>query len=151
MEKLDKELQNRVWQRVQNREPVPMPQLPEENLKSLLLTARENLVAYTQLQKQMGPGMRENLNRLRLETQRSIACMQGICRLRGEPIKSHRMEPMRENDRRMLEKCYHRERKLCTAWEQRAVDPEYGMVFQKLSRQAGEHCTMLMELLGTLE
>ena len=151
MEQLDREMQKRVWQRVQSREPVQMPEMPGETLKSLLLTARENHAAYTHLQKQMGPNHRDMVNRLRQGSQRTIACLQGICRLRGETVKSFRMDAGREDTRRALEKCYHRERKLCAAWEQRVVDPEFGMVFEKLGHLTREHCAILMELLGNLE
>ena len=151
MEHLDQETQRRVWQRVQSRDPVQMPQLPVENVKTLLLTARENLAAYTWLQKQMGMKHREAMNGLVRETRKSIACLQGIGRLQGEPVRISIMKPVPDHPRRTLEKCYHRERKLWDAWQNRREDPEFGVVFHKLSRQAREHCAVIMEILGQMD
>lgn len=150
MENLDKDLQKRVWQRVQSRETAELPQPQTDNIKSLILTAQENSTAYGQLQKQMGPKNREILTRLRRETRSSIACMQGICRLRGEQAKAPQLMPPRDPARRALEKCYHRERKLCGEWEQRITDPEHGMVFRRLAEQGRARCAVIMELLGEM-
>lgn len=151
MEQLDRELQKRVWQRVQSREEAQAPQPAQDNLKALLLTAQENRVAYGQLRRQMGPKNRETLAKLQRQTGRSITCIQGICRLRGETGKVPQLPAVREPVRRGLEKCYHRERKLCMEWERRTGDPEYGPVFAQLAGQSREHCTTIMQMLGEME
>lgn len=148
MEELDRELQKRVWQRVQNREEPVLP--AEDNLKALILTAQENAVAYQRLARQVSQKDRERLLRLHRESKQCIACLRGICRLRGEQVKEPRLPGTKEQPHRALEKCYHRERKLWSEWERRASDGEHGAVFAGLSRQAREHCMALMEMLGEM-
>lgn len=151
MEELDRDLQRRVWQRVQSREKIEMPQLRQDNLKPMILTAQENSVAYQNLSRQMTGKDSEKLKRLYQESQKCIACMKGICRLRGEQVKVPKLNSQKEPNRRALEKCYHRERRLWSDWEQREMDAEHGVVYGRLAQQAREHCVTIMEVLGNLE
>lgn len=150
MEQLDKDLQKRVWQRVQSREEPTQVSLQSDPLKALILTARENNAAYGQLLRKMGQKDRITMNRMLRETGRNIAAMLGICRLRGESAKVPRIPPVREPVRRSLEKCYHRERKLSGEWERRASDPEHGVVFGQMAAQAKARCMALAEMLGRI-
>lgn len=151
MEKLDRELQSRVWQRVQSRERLEMPALGQENLKPLILTAQENYQTYQTLSRQMQGKDGEKLRRLQQESQKCIACMKGICRVRGEQVKVPQLTVEKEPPKRALMKCYHRERKLWSDWEQWAGEPEHGLVYGRLAQQAREHCVTIMEILGNLE
>lgn len=151
MEQLDQELQKRVWERVQGREKADMPPLRQDNLKPWMMTAQENAAAYQQLARQMTGKHAEQLKKLEQETQKCIACMRGICRLRGEKVKVPALTAPKEPAQRTLEKCYHRERRLWEEAERRASDPEHGIIFGKLSRQAGERCAVLLEILGRME
>ena len=151
MEKLDKELQTRVWQRVQSREKLEMPQLGQENLKPQILALQENHQTYHYLSRHMPAKDGEKLRRLQQETQRCIACMKGICYARGEPVQVPQLNIGKEPAKRTLMKCYHRERKICSEMERLASDPEFGPVYDRLSRRAGERCAAVLELLGELE
>lgn len=151
MDKLDKDLQNRVWQRVQSREKVEMPPLRQENLRPLILTAQENALAYQNLSRQFQGKDGEKLRRLRQESQKCIACMKGICCARGEQAKVPQLNWEKEPAKRSLMKCCHRERRLWTELEQLSGDPEYGTVYASLSRRAGERYADVLELLGNLE
>ena len=151
MENLDKELQNRVWQRVQSREKLEMPSLEQANLRPLILMAQENGVAYQNLSRQLSGTAGEKARRLWMENQRCIACMKGICRARGEKVKVPQLTAEKESAQRSLMKCYHRERKLWSEWEQRSAEPEHGLVYGRLAQQAREHCVSIMEMLGELE
>ena len=93
----------------------------------------------------------EKMRRLHQESQRCIACIKGICRLRGEPVKAPRLTAPKEPPRRTLEKCYRRERQLCAEYEARSADPEHGMVLDRLAQQAREHCVTILEILGEME
>ena len=150
MEKLDKELQTKVWQRVQSRDKLEMPQLGRENLKPLILEGRENQQVYQNLIHQMAGKEGEKLRRLQQENQKCIACLKGICGIRGESVQVPQLNPGKEPPRRALMKCYHRERKLCSELERLSVDPEFGPVYGHLSRRAGERCVIVLELLGNL-
>ena len=151
MEKLDKDLQSRVWQRVQSREKMEMPQLGQENLRPMILEIRENQLAYQNLGHQMAGKDGEKLRRLQQESQKSLACLKGICAVRGEPVQIPQWNPGKEPVKRALMKCCHRERKLTLELEQMSTDPEYGPVYRQLSRQAAERWSGVLELLGGLE
>ena len=150
MERLDQEMQRRVWQRVQSREEGMPPGQQPESLKALLLLAQENNAAYTRLLRHSGQRDTGAISRLQREIRSSIACMQGVCRACGEPGKVPRLNAPRDPARRALEKCYHRERKLCTEWESRISDPEHGVVFRRLAEQGRARCALIMEMLGKM-
>ena len=151
MENLDKELQSRVWQRVQNRAVPDMPPLGRENVKPLLLMLQENSQAYQQLGSRLPGPEAEKLRQLRQESQRCIRCMKGICRMAGETVQVPQLPMEKEPVKRTLMKCCRRERELWSACAQRADHPEYGIVYARLARQAGERYAGLLELLGDLE
>lgn len=150
MEKLDRELQKRVWGRVQSREDPILPQPVGDNLKALILLAQENSVAYQHIARQMHQRDRERILLMHRESRQCIACMKGICRLRGESVQEPRLPGANGDIRRNLEKCYRRERQLWAEWERRSTDPEHGMVFSGLAGQARGHCMTILEMLGKI-
>ena len=150
MEGIDREKQRRVWERVQG--SIRQPEVPrQDNLKGLMYPVQENAAVYHSLSAQMGQREAEKLRRLHQEQRRCMACIKGICRLRGEQVKAPVVQPAREPVRRALEKCYHREKRLWEAWEERSSDPDHGVVFVRLGQQAREHCVTILEILGELE
>lgn len=151
MDGMDRDLQKRVWERVQSRETAEMPQLKRDNLKALMYPAQENSAVYQSLSRQMSGRDGEKLRRLHQEEQKCIACIKGMCRLRGEQVKVPQLTAPKEPARRALEKCYHREKKLWSEYEGRSADPEHGVVFGRLAQQAREHCVTIMEILGEME
>jgi hypothetical protein len=148
---LDREMQRRVWDRVQGREPVQMPSLKPGSLKPLLYPAQENSAVYQSLSHRLQGKDGEKCRRLHQESQKWIACIKGMCRLQGEAIKVPQLTAPKEPTRRALEKCYHREKHLWTEYENRSADPEHGVVFGRLAQQAREHCVTILEILGELE
>ena len=151
MENLDRELQSRVWQRVQRREAPDMPPLGTENLKPLLLMLQENSQAYQQLASRLPGAEGEKLKQLRQESQKCIRCLKGIAFMAGEKVKVPQLPMEKEPVKKMLMKCCRRERELWNGFAQRAEQPEFGIVYAWLARQAGERYAALLELLGNLE
>lgn len=151
MEKIDQALQSKVWQRVQNRDMPDLPALGKDNLKPLLLTAQENQQVYQTVSRQLPGKEGEKIRKLQMESRNCIACMKGICRIWGEPVKVPQLPVEKEPVKRALMKCYHRENKLRTEWEHRTTDPEYGAIYTHLAQRAREHCVAVMEVLGSLE
>lgn len=146
MEYPDRDLQQRVWQRVGNRE---LPMLtPGESIKAWILTAQENAAAYLCMSRQPGAKEKARLQRLYRESRQWIACLRGICRMEGEAVAVPQVVCHPEAGYRTLEKCYHRERKLWEEWERRSGESVHGPVYGKLARQAQEHCVTIMEMLG---
>ena len=151
MENLDKELQAKVWQRVQNRTAPDMPLLGRENVKPLLLLLQENSQAYQQMGSRLPGPEGEKCRQLRQESQRCLRCLQGICRMAGEKVKIPQPVPEKETVKRMLMKCCRREWELWTACAQRADQAEYGPVYARLARQAGDRYAGVLELLGNMD
>ena len=148
---LDREMQRRVWERVQQRAPEQMLPLKRENLKPLLYPAQENSAAYQSLSRRMPGKDGEKCRRLHQESQKCIACIKGMCRLRGEQVKLKPLPMPKEDPRRLLETCYRREKQLWSEYETRSADPDHGVVFGRLAQQAREHCVTIMEILGEME
>ncbi len=151
MENVDKAMESRVWQRVQSRKPEEVPPLQRDNLKGCILAAQENAVACRNLSLQLIGKQWEPLRRLETESMKMAHCLRGISALRGETVKLTPLTRPRDLPWRALEKCFHRQRKLWEEMERRSTDPECGMVFRCLSRQAEEHCAVFTELMGKLE
>ena len=150
MEQLDREMQRRVWERVQSREPTQMPHLPREGVRHLLYPAMENMTAYRNLSRRLPGKTGEIMARQYREMRKDIACMKGICRLRGEPVKPLRVVLPQDPPRRMLEKCYHREKQFQEAFASRSEDTDYGGAFRKLADQSRNRSVQLLELLGEM-
>lgn len=151
MEKLDKDLQQRVWQRVQKREQQEMPPLQRDNLKPFILEAQENLAAVRHLQLQLIGKQWEPLRGMERELTRMIHTLRGICTLRGEKITLKPAVQPKDVPRRSLEKGFHRQRRLWEEMERRASDPEFAPVFRRLCRQGEDLTALWAELMGKLE
>lgn len=151
MDGLNRDMQKRVWDRVQGKQAEQMPPLRRENWKSQLYPVQENGMVYQSLAAQLGGREGEKLRRLHQESRKCVACIKGLCRLRGEQVKAPVVQPGKEPPRRALEKCYHREKKLWQDWEEQSADPEHGVVFGRLAQQAREHCVTILEILGEME
>lgn len=151
MEPMDKAMESRVWQRVQSRKQEELPPLQRDNLKGCILAAQETAVACRNLSLQLIGKQWEPLRRLETESMKMAHCLRGISALRGETVKLTPLTRPRDLPWRALEKCFHRQRKLWEEMDRRGSDPECGMVFRRLARQAEDHCAVLAELLGKLE
>ena len=149
MEQLDKDMECRVWQRVQAKQEPELPQ--RDNLKPWILAAQENSAAFRNLSLQLIGKQWEGLRRLETESSRMLHSLRGISALRGEPVKLTPMPAPKDVPRRSLEKSFHRSRRLWAEMERRIDDPEYGPVFRSLSRRAEDHCAALAEMLGRLD
>ena len=150
MDQVNKEMESRVWQRVQARPEEPnLPQ--RDNLKPWVLAAQENAAAYRNLSLQLIGKQWEGLRRLETESSRMVHSLRGICALRGETVKITPLPVPREAPRRTLEKCFHRSCRLWAEMEKRREDDPHGVVFRSLGRRAEDHCAALAEMLGRLE
>ena len=148
MEKLDQDLQKRVWQRVQGKNS--MPPLGKVNCKSWMLAAQENAAVYHRFAQSAQGREAEQLKRMYQECQKCIACLKGICRLRGERVEVRPLPREKEPRRNQLELCYSRERKLWEELDQYTCDSDHGLVYGRLARQAQEHCVTILEILGRI-
>ena len=151
MDKVDKQMEQRVWQRVQSRQDAP-PQPPrQENLKPWVLVAQENTAVLRALQLQLIGKQWEPLRRLEQDSARITHTLRGLCMLQGENLRLNPTPTPKEPPRRALEKSFHRTRRLREEMERRFGDPEYGPVFRSLARKAEDHGAVLAELIGRLD
>ena len=151
MENVDKQMERRVWQRVQSRQEIPMTPPTRENLKPWILVAQENTAVFRSLQLQLIGKQWESLRRLEAEAVRMVHTLRGICAMQGEAVRLTPIPTPKEAPRRALEKSFHRTRRLRDEMEKRSPDPEYGAAFRSLTRRAEDHCAVLAELIGRLE
>lgn len=148
MENFDPEKAARVWQRVQSRESLePMREDPADLSRSV-----QELAALYQALARVLPGKNgERVRQLLREVQGSAACLRGLCALAGRAAqKSEAVRTQKEPPRRLLEKCYHRERKLLEGYTKRISDPEWGQIYSVLASGAGGRCVAVLEILGGL-
>ena len=139
MERIDRELEEKVWQRIQGQ-----PHAGQGNLRPLLLLAMEAEAGCRQLPP--GPGR----ERLVKNAAANAACLRGIGILGGEGGRRQPQTVPREPPRKLLEKCYHRARRLMTEYAARELDGEFGVVYRQMADRERENCALLMELLGGL-
>ena len=151
MEKVDKQMERRVWQRVQSRQETPMPAPRQENLKPWVLVAQENTAVLRSLQLQLIGKQWEGLRRLEADSSRMVQALRGICLMQGEAVRLHPVPTPKEPPRRALEKSFHRTRRLREEMAKRSADGEFGIVFQSLGRKCEDLCASLAEMLGRLE
>ena len=151
MDHMDKQMEKRVWQRVQSRSDAPAPLPRQENLNPWVQVAQENTAVFRSLQLQLIGKQWEPLRRLETESSRTAQTLRGLGSLQGEHLKLNPVPTPKEPPRRALEKSFHRTRRFWEEMERRNADPEFGPVFQSLSRRAQDHCATLAELIGKLE
>lgn len=147
MEKMDRNTEQQVWQRVFAQSPA---QPGREDLRMLMLSAMELAAGYRLLTGVLTGSARERAMRLWEDEQSNIACLKGMQRLSGGAEgKPKTLSAPSEPARKVLEKSYHGTRRALTEYTARLADPEFGSVFQKMADREREHCAILMELLGS--
>ena len=151
MEKVDKQLEKRVWQRVQSRQEPAAPLPRQEKLKPWVLVAQENTAVLRALQLQLIGKQWEGLRRLEQDSARMVYTLRGLGMLLDENIRLSPVPTPKEVPRRALEKCFHRTRRLRDEMEKRSGDGEYGPVYQSLMRKCDDLCAAIAEMIGRLD
>lgn len=141
------EQEQKIWQRVAGG-------MRQENsdIRPLLLAAAEGVAAYRQLSGLLTGRSRERMRGLLATAQRSLEALKGIQTMSGHPAGALRTVPVpKESPRRLLERSFHRSLRQMTEYTARALDPEYGVVYQMLADREREAAAVLAELIGGLE
>ena len=147
MDKQDLSLEQQVWQRVRARREDE----PRNDLRQLQREAMELAAIYGDLSSRMMGRSQELVKQLYAGERANASALAGIGILSqnsGESLK--RWQPGKEDPRKQLLRCYHRTRRCVTEYLARSAEPEYGLVFEKLAKRAGEHCALIAEILGTM-
>lgn len=145
METIDPSQAARVWQRVRGEAPAP----EGADLERLIVQEWEDAAIYLQLSRRCGGKESAALYQLFRQEQAHCACLKGIyTMLTGNPPKLKAVRPMQEPLEVSLRKCYAREMRSLSAYEERTDDPNYGHVFSRMREQEQEHCRVILTLLG---
>lgn len=147
MERMDKNKEGQVWQRVLN----PQPAVPRDGLRFLRRESTALTGAYRQLMTSLSGKPGEKAGQLYREETITAACLRGLEVLRGEDGgKMKAPSASQEPALRLLRSCYHRTRNCMAEYTARTVDPETGAVFRQLASRAERQCALLAELMGML-
>lgn len=106
---------------------------------------------YRSLSAQLTGGQREQAVKLHRGEKANGAALAGIgllSRQNGEHLKL--WQPEKEDPKKLLERCYHRTRRCMAEYLARSAEGEFGVVFDRMAKREGDHCTLIAELLGTL-
>lgn len=152
MEEFDGEKAARVWERVLKREDLTPLEPRKTDLTPLVLSAQELAGLYHAAARQLGGKEGELVRGLLRQQKGMVACLKGICQISGGRVpKFPGFTPPREPARRLLESCYHRERRLLGELSRHVSDPEFGQVFRSLAEGAGKRCLTVLEILGRMK
>lgn len=144
MEKLDSGMERRVWQRVGQGLP---PQ--REDLRPLIQAAREAAADYRFLSAHLTGPAGEGAKKLFEGAQDTVACLRGLQHLRGTPLgKQTPLPQVQQTVLRVLERSYHRARKMSGEYLSRSADAECGAVFQALAKREEENCVRIAGMMG---
>ena len=148
MEQYDVQKEQQVWQRVR----ASREEGTKNDLRQLQREAMELAAVYRLLASRMAGRQQELLTKLYQGERENGAALGGIAvlsRQGGESLKL--WQPEKEEARRLLERCYHRTRRCMTEYLARSADGEFGVVYERMAKRAGEHCLMLARLLGGMQ
>ena len=149
MEKYDREMARRVWQRVQGEPP---REQPGQNLLAMLQGELMAASTYLMLSRQMSGRAAQVLQRMYREEQNHAAYLKGMYLLAAGQMPALRApQPVKEPLETALRKCYGAELKSASEYEGCSADPEFGHVFAQMARQEREHCACVLEMIGSLQ
>ena len=154
METFDPEKAARVWQRVQGKEAPSWEEKAthySQGLSPLIAGELEDGEAYLTLSRRFRGKQALILQKIAQQEQSHAACLQGIGALTGEKKPLAGTAAFRpEGTEALLRRCYGRELQCIAAYEARTGDPQFGPVYTRLAAQEREHCSIILELLGSL-
>lgn len=146
MEHYDNQLAQRVWQRVQNRQPGT----PETELLSLLQAEIADLSRYQQLQSATSSAQKLLLQQLIRQTRQCISILRGIAFLLTEEIPEIKAFPLpKELPSASLRRLYGSVLQRLRLYEQWLDHPEYDPGFRQLRHLSEDRCALLLQLLGS--
>lgn len=150
MDHVDKQMERRVWQRVQSRQEIA-PQPRQDSLKPWILVAQETTAVLRALQLQLIGKQWDGLRQLERDSARMVHTLRGISAMEGQIVRLNPIPTPKEPPRRALEKCFHRTRRLQEELEKRSAAGDYAPVFRVLTNRCADLCTALAEMIGRLE
>ena len=146
-----KDLETRVWQRVQQVKEESATPPGTDNLPALIMEQLQLSNVYLQLSRQTGGQNSTAFMRLARESRMQAVCLKGIVTLMNGHLPAAVPAPTQTSPQdALLRRCYGKELRLQKAYESRRSDPEYGPVFDRMAGRSRDHCCALLELIGAL-
>ena len=147
MERMDKNREGQIWQRVMNPQPVPS----RDGLRGLRRESAALAGMYRQLMTSLNGKTGELAGQLYREEMDISNCLRGLEVLRGEDGGKLKLpQQPREPAVRLLRSCHEKTRNCMTEYMARTVDGETGAVFRRLADRAEQQCMRIAELAGML-
>ena len=145
-----KDLETRVWQRVQGEKEGAKASSGCGNLQGLIAEQLQLSAVYVYLSRQQYGKDGTTYMRLAREAKMQATCLKGIMALTAGQIPAIGVSPAQISSQDAnLRRCYGQELRLYTEYENRRNDPEYGPVFERLASRGQDHCCALLELIGS--
>lgn len=147
MADFDKQMADRVWQRVRE-----TTQNADMNLRGMIQEEMAAAELYRQLARQLETREREGVMALARGAQTRAECLRGIHRLTaGEKISVKVPRPVQERSELLLRRAYGGSLKQAANYEKLAGNGEYGHVFAALAAQTRQSGQRILEVLGRME
>ena len=145
LEERNAKQEQQIWQRV-----FAQPRAAgQEDLRGLQLSVMELMAIYRHLYGEALAKSRDRIRSLFRGERENLACLRGMCRLSGGAEgKEKTMTVPKLAAEKLLQLCYHKTRQAMAEYTARSVDPEFGEVFRQMAQREGEHCAILVQLLG---
>lgn len=138
--------QQAIWQRVRGSQP-PESRL---DLQALVLTAVETEGALRRAAAMSGAA-RQQILTLAAGAGEEVATLRGIHWLdTGNDLPRKPLPPPGGTVREALRRSYFRSLKAQGEYAARALEPQFGGVFQALAQQMGNRCQAIARILGTM-
>lgn len=147
LEHIDPNTEAQVWQRVMGG---PEGGITDSDLRPLLLAAGESAGIFRYLSGRLTGENRQRAKILHDRAVDTLACLRGIQTMTGGGGKVAAQPVPKEPLRRTLEKSYRRCIRAMTEYTARSLDPEFGVVFQKLAERERENCALILRILGEI-
>ena len=145
----NKEMANRVWQRVQAAQPSQSLPNPQETLLQLIEWEWLTADCYGRITPRLSGQAAAIGKTLHSQKKEQVSCLKGLyILLTGVaptvPAKPIAPEPVHA----MLRRCYGLQMRCLAHYETKAQDAEHGVVYARLAAQNKEQCHKILALLG---
>ena len=145
----DTRKEERVWQRVRSEKTEQAAENRPDPLPAWIMEQLELSASYLQLSRLLQGKDGAEFVKLARESRAQAVCLKGILSLMtghsaqivAAPVHFSAVDTM-------LRSCYGKELRLMKEYESRSSDPEYGPVYERLSKRGREHCYILLEMVG---
>lgn len=149
MEKYDRELASRVWQRVYPQNP---PQEPDDHalLRRFLTEEAQAAQCYASLAKTL-TGSARTLGTLAEASRRNVLHLKGLCfLLTGSRPAAPKLPVREENPEAALRRCCGECIRWAKACQEHSGDGEYGCIWEELAKKKREQSFQILQILGSL-